>query len=112
MLPDTKFLPHVQAVIIGLTEGTLTMTNVSDFLQESNMDKRWIDKICESVVNFPLCAQAQLPNFSRRPVKGDLFHGKPDVWEDTNLWPDKDIALSDESEEAEAVTSAEKDDWL
>lgn len=113
MLPDTKFLPHVQAVIIGLTEGTLTMTNVSDFLQESNMDKRWIDKICESVVNFPLCAQAQLPNFSRRPVKGDLFHGKPDVWEDTNLWPDKDITLSDESEEEqEAVTSTEKDDWL
>lgn len=114
-LPDTEFLPHVQAVIIGLTEGSLTLTDVADFLKEGNMEERWIDRVCESVANIPLSAQAQLPNFSRRPVKGDLFDGKPDVWEDTNIWPnlDPEFKAAVHGVAPDSIGEpAEKDDWL
>lgn len=109
VLPNTKYLPYVQAVIIGLTEGTLALNDVSDFLGEFNMDKRGIDRVAESVVNIPIGAQSQLPNYGRCPVQGDIFAGKPDVWEDTNIWPE---SSADDGEKAVVTTETEEDDWL
>ena len=38
------------------------------------------EKIVRSVANIPLRAQADLPNFDKRPWKGDLFKSKTDIW--------------------------------
>lgn len=80
MLPDTELLPQVQATIIGLTEGTLTLKRVKKFLLESNVEEEDAEGIARSVANIPIGAQATLPNFSRRPQKGDLFKNKTDPW--------------------------------
>ena len=109
-LPDTKYLPQVQAVIIGLTEGTLVLNGVAEFLQSSNMNEREIDRVAESVANIPIGAQAQLPSFPKRPVKGDHFAGKPDVWEDKNLWP---IASAEADKcEVEGEGKGDDDEWI
>lgn len=105
-LPNTKYLPHVQAVIIGLTEGTLALTEVVDFLKEMNMQQDLAEAVTESVSNIPIGAQSQLPNYEEIPVKGDLFDGKPDVWEDKYLWPvghKAEVAQEEQDEE---------DEWL
>jgi len=113
VLPDTKFLPHVQGAIIGLTEGTLTLTDIADFLKEFNMNQRDIDRVCESVANIPIGAQSQLPNYEKCPVKGDRFAGKPDVWEDKNIWPVDSAEVDDDVEDEDAVAATEEeDDWL
>ncbi len=80
MLPSTELLPQVQAAIIGLTEGTLELTQVEEFLQKNNVDKADAKKIVRSVAGIPIGAQAVLPNFAKRPQKGDLFKDKIDLW--------------------------------
>lgn len=87
VLPRTELLPHVKAVIIGLTEGTLELGSVADFLGENGVNRDDARAITRSVSNIPIGAQASLPNFDRRPQKGDVFEGKPDVWNDTGIWP-------------------------
>lgn len=106
-IPDTEYLPHVQAVIIGLTEGTLLLSNVAAFLGETNIPKNQISRMCDAVAKIPIGAQTSLPNFSKRPVKGDRFDGKPDIWTDANLWPNPELASVADDKESE-----EKDDWL
>lgn len=113
-LPDTKCIPQVEAVIIGLTEGTLSLTDVPDFLSSTNIDKSFIKQIAESVVNIPIGAQRKLPKYDKRPMKGDLFKAKPDIWTDENLWP----FTSDEKKPAKKAKKTddsgdnEKDSWL
>lgn len=80
ILPRTEILPHVQAVIIGLTEGTLTLNEVTSFLTEHNVSEREADQILRSVANIPLGAQSVLPNYDRRLNVGDLFKEKTDLW--------------------------------
>jgi hypothetical protein len=80
VLPDTELLPQVQAAIIGLTEGTLELAQVEEFLQTNNVGKDDAKRIVRSVANIPIGAQASLPNFSKRPQKGDLFKEKTDEW--------------------------------
>jgi len=79
-LPDTELLPQVQASIIGLTEGTLALKQVEKFLTENNVSNDEARQIARSVANIPIGAQVALPNFSRRPRKGDLFKNKTDPW--------------------------------
>lgn len=79
-LPDTRYLPHVQATIIGLTEGTLGLTDVVDFLRQNNMEKEVAEVILRSVSKIPIGAQAALPNFKKRPKPGDYFKTKTDLW--------------------------------
>lgn len=110
-LPDTKFLPHVQAAIIGLTEGTLLLNDVEDFMVSFNMDKDTAKRVAASLVDIPIGAQAQLPNFDDRPMKGDMFDGKPDVWKDGNLWPSQRAAEVEE-EPVAVAEDEETDDWL
>ena len=80
ILPHTELLPQVQATIIGLTEGTLKLNQVEEFLQKNNVGKDYAKRIVRSVANIPIGAQATLPNFSKRPQKGDLFREKTDLW--------------------------------
>jgi hypothetical protein len=118
-LPDTEYLPHVQAAIIGLTEGTLLLNDVAAFLQKiGNMNESQAKRTAETMVDIPIGAQSQLPNFEKRPMKGDLFDGKPDVWKDENLWPSQRAGESDTDALRESVTDyvaggeKEEDDWL
>jgi hypothetical protein len=79
-LPTTEFLPQVQAVIIGLTEGTLSLSQVSGFLTTHGVGQSEAARIVKSVANVPIGAQAALPNFKKRPKAGDIFKNKTDVW--------------------------------
>lgn len=111
-LPDTNHLPFVQAAIIGLTEGTLLLNDVADFLQKiGNMSDSQAKRTAETMVNIPIGAQAQLPKYDDRPMKGDLFDGKPDVWKDEHLWPVE--RAGEAAEEAPVGASeTEEDDWV
>jgi len=80
ILPGTELLPQVQAAIIGLTEGTLELSDAEDFLRKGNVSKEDAKRIVRSVANIPIGAQAALPNFNKRPQKGDLFREKTDLW--------------------------------
>lgn len=100
-LPSTEFLPQVQGAIIGLTEGTLELSSVHSYLCECNMDKDDASRVTDSLCNIPIGAQAALPNFSKIPQQGDLFEGKPDVWEDTNLWPVAAAEATDDEDDKE-----------
>ena len=93
VLPNMKFLPHTQAAIIGLTEGTFSLSEVGDFLMENNLSKEYATQIARAVSDIPIGAQAKLPNFKKRPKIGDLFKEK------TDLWPidPKDIAIIKET---------------
>lgn len=80
VLPSTEVLPQVQAVIIGLTEGTLGLDQVTEFLTSNNVSAADAEAILRSVSNIPIGAQAALPNYDRRPQKGDVFKEKTDLW--------------------------------
>lgn len=80
VLPEVKLLPQVQATIVGLTEGTLSLTDVKPFLEKNGVSQGNATKIGRSVANIPIGAQAALPNFSKRPQKGDVFATKTDTW--------------------------------
>ncbi len=79
-IPGTEYLSQVIAAIIGLTEGTLNLQEVKRFLTDNGIRNEDAEKIFHSLVNIPLRAQADLPNFGRRPQKGDLFRNKTDIW--------------------------------
>lgn len=99
ILPDIKYLPHVQATIIGLTEGTLTLNNVMDFLTQNNVVKYDAERITRSVSNIPIGAQVVLRTKLNRdlPKKGDLFKSK------TDLWPSEESFDSTDPKKTEAV---------
>lgn len=80
VLPDIDYLPHAQAVIVGLTEGTLSLEEVEEFLVKHEVDERSARALMRSVVNIPIGAQAALENFDRRPQAGDVFRTKTDLW--------------------------------
>jgi hypothetical protein len=80
VLPRTEILPQTQALIIGLTEGTLDISSAKDFLRQNNVNEYEASTIVKSVANIPIGAQAALPNSKKRPQKGDLFREKTDLW--------------------------------
>lgn len=80
VLPDINYLPHAQAVIVGLTEGTLSLEEVEGFLAEHKVPSLAARALMRSVVNIPIGAQTVLPNFDRQPVAGDVFRKKTDLW--------------------------------
>lgn len=104
VLPDVALLPQVQAVIIGLTEGTLELAGVSEFLTGNGVSERDAERITRSVANIPIGAQSILENYDRRPQKGDIFRAKTDLWP---LDP-SEIPLAEEA----SLTTTEGPDWL
>lgn len=105
VLPSTEVMPQVQAAIIGLTEGTLSLSNVEDFLLRHNMKASDAKAVARSVSNIPIGAQAALPNFGRRPQQGDIFREK------TDLWP-MDPADLPTGDGADAATGGSGPGWL
>ena len=81
-IPDTEYLPHVKAVIIGLTEGTIGMSGVRNFLVENNLSAPMAESIAKAVANIPLFEQRILREKLVHPVPkaGDIFKDKADLW--------------------------------
>lgn len=80
-IPKVKFLPEVKAVIIGLTEGVLTLQNVEDFLvKDAHLSIEAAKQIKRAVAGIPIGAQAALENFNKIPLKGEIFSAKGDIW--------------------------------
>jgi hypothetical protein len=96
ILPSTEILPQVQAAIIGLTEGTLELAQVEEFLRKNNVVGAEAKKIVRSVAGVPIGAQAALPNFDKRPQKGDLFEEKTDTWPADKSEADEEVSSDDE----------------
>lgn len=78
-LPSVELLPQVQAVIIGLTEGTLTLESLEEFLRGNQVGKPDTEAIVRSVVNIPIGAQTVLKGFGKGPKAGDVFRSKTDL---------------------------------
>lgn len=102
-LRHTKHAPYVQSAIIGLVEGSLSIIDVCDFLKQFNISASDASSIADSLIDVQVGLQSRLPNYECRPVKGDLFEGKPNIWDNTNLWP---IGHKSEQEEND-----EQDEW-
>lgn len=79
-LPSTEVLPQMQALIIGLTEGTLELEDCEEFLKEQKIERRTAGAMIRAVANIPLAAQPQLPNYKKLPLKGALFVSKEEIW--------------------------------
>jgi hypothetical protein len=94
-IPSAEYVPFVKAAIIGLTEGTLNLQSVGDFLadnmakaiksgtvhkQHGSSIKAEADLIVRSVSGIPIGAQAALPNFHKIPLKGSVFANRGDLW--------------------------------
>lgn len=82
VLPEMRLLPYIQAVIIGLTEGVIGLSEVADFLKHNNVNLMDSRGIARSVSNIPIGAQATLREKLGRPLprKGDFFKAKTDLW--------------------------------
>lgn len=106
-LPSVHLLPQVQASIIGLTEGTLDLQSLTDFLKGNGVNEPDARDIARSVINIPIGAQAALPNFGRRPKAGDVFREKTDLWP---MDPSEVPALSEASDEESDVKNGPE--WL
>ena len=76
-LPDISLLPVVQAIVVGLTEGIISLSDLRNLKWARKYD---IDIISRAVANVPLREQAKLPNFKKIPKQGDLFKEKTDLW--------------------------------
>lgn len=81
VLPAIEYLPHIQAAIIGLTEGTLNLQNLEDFMiKQGGVHSGEASQILKAVAGIPIGAQTILPNFNKIPMKGDRFKNKTDLW--------------------------------
>lgn len=79
-LPRTELLGHVKAVIIGLTEGTLDLQSVEEFLRNAQVTREDARAMVRAVADIPLGAQKALPNFHKIPLAGSVFANKGDLW--------------------------------
>ena len=107
-LSKSKYVPHVQAVIMGLTEGTLDLNGVIGFLKRHNVSGADAESIVRSVSNIPISAQAALPNFGKRPKQGDLFRNKTDLWP----IPPEEVARLGLDGATDEPSDGAKTDWL
>lgn len=81
-IPSTKYLPQVQAAIVGLTEETLTLGDAADWLVQHKVDRYTADSLTDQLARIPLGAQAILRANLEHPLPkaGDIFQKKTDLW--------------------------------
>ena len=78
-IANTEQLALVQAAIIGLTEGTLDLQSVREFLTAEAANTE-VESVIRAVSGIPIGSQAVLPNFGKLPKRGDIFAKKGDLW--------------------------------
>lgn len=105
VLPSTELVPHIISIIVGLTEGTLDLPSVVEYLVSRGVSNTNASSIARSVRNIPIGAQTVLKNFNNIPVKGDIFNTKED------LWPVVKAADRDDFDAA-AQAPEEVGDWI
>lgn len=101
---DTRYLSHVQAVIIGLTEGVFDLLGAKKFLLEWKVPKSDATDIIGAVEHIPIGAQRLCPNFGKIPLAGSMFKEKGD------LWPIDPATIADSAPAANSSENAP--DWL
>ena len=82
-LPSTEYLPQIQATIIGLTEGTLMLSDVKSFLCKGNMSADDAELVRLSVSKIPTIGvqAAEIARLKHAlPKPGDIFVDKMDLW--------------------------------
>lgn len=80
-LPSVDSIAEIQAVIIGLTESTLNLQEVPDFLMEvAGISREEARRVQQAVSHIPMRAQALLPNFNKIPPAGSIFKNRDDLW--------------------------------
>jgi hypothetical protein len=80
MLSDTTLVSQVMPAIVGLTEGTLELSSVVEYLEKRGVSASDAKLIERSVRNIPIGAQTVLENFNNIPARGDIFKTKEDLW--------------------------------
>lgn len=95
MIDSTRQLPAVISAIIGLTEGTLDVSELGDHLGDSNN----LDLV-RQLSKIDIGAQAKLRHALSHPVpqKGDIFAKKGDLWPISASEPDTDATAETEAE--------------
>lgn len=99
VLPRTELLPQVMSAIVGLTEGTLNLQSVVEYLEGRGVSKADAALIERSVRNIPIGAQTVLPNFNNIPAKGDIFNAKTDLYPAVRAADRKDVVVAKAPEE-------------
>ncbi|HEU5114712.1 MAG TPA: hypothetical protein VFT82_03025 [Candidatus Paceibacterota bacterium] len=80
-IPTARHIAETEAAIVGLTEGTLDLQGLEEFLvEEGKLSHSSAGLIREAVAGIPIGAQAALPNFGKIPLKGAKFAQKSDLW--------------------------------
>lgn len=83
VIPDTNIVPQVQAAVVGLTEGTLAISDTEEWLREHGIgSKNLAASLTDQLAKIPLGAQAILRSKVNRalPKAGDFFKEKTDLW--------------------------------
>lgn len=82
IIPNTEVLPAVISAIIGLTEGTLELTKIEEFLEDANVDGRRISKLSRALSKVKVGEQLKLIHETGHelPKAGDIFEKKSDLW--------------------------------
>lgn len=93
---STKFLPKVISAIIGLTEGTLDITELKRYCA-SDVDARTFSQLCNIDIGAQLELRHALPYPA--PKAGDIFMKKGDSWP---IQPDE-LTSKEEPVETEGI---------
>jgi len=82
VIPTTRHLPQVQAAIVGLTEGTLSINDTAGWLRQHKVGERMAGELTDQLAKIPLGAQEILRAKLERPLPkaGDIFKSKTDLW--------------------------------
>lgn len=80
-IDSTKYLPQVEAAIIGLTEATLEPADLKDFLKDAQVPASAAEKLVRQLLHVKYGAQRELEEASglKIPKKGDIFNSKTDL---------------------------------
>ncbi len=84
-------LPYVQALIIGLTEGSLKLSSAADFLNHCGLGVQESIDLVKAVSGVQIKGQARLREKMTRqlPQIGDLFGSSSEIWPIINDSVDK-----------------------
>lgn len=81
-IPSTEYLPQVQSAIVGLTEGTLDMQSLPEFLEDNDVRGGVAQELIRELRKIPQGAQQRLLRNLPHPLPraGDIFLNKSDLW--------------------------------
>jgi hypothetical protein len=78
-MEDISLIAYFQALIVGLTEGTVSLDTAEDFLSKAGCNRHQAERVVDAVAGIPLRAQAMLPGYQKIPPTDALFRNKRDT---------------------------------